>query len=425
MPTLLLAFAIVSVATTSLDLYLNARQRAYVARHRDAVPADFAATVSLPEHQKAADYENARLRLGMVSTLFGLGVALAWAVFGYDLLYGGVASAIGRGLTRSVAFVIAGGAVSALLNLPFAAWRTFRIEQRFGFNRTTPSRFVADRLKGAALALALGVPLLYGLFWLMRHASGPWWIYVWAGLMVLMVGMTIAYPRWIAPLFNRFSPLNGPLRARVEALLQRCGFESSGLFVMDASKRSTHANAYFTGFGRHKRIVLFDTLIAQNTEDELEAVLAHELGHYKLGHIVTGLLQTAAMLGAALFAVGWLCKQPWLLPSFGIIHRDDALAVTVCVLVIEMAGPLVSLGANWLSRRHEYQADDFARHMVGAAPMASALLKLSRENASTLTTDPLYALFNFTHPPVPLRVRRLRGDGAEQALTSAPRPAPA
>jgi STE24 endopeptidase len=425
MPVLLIAFVAVSVATVGFDLYLRARQAAYVARHRGAVPPDFAASVTLAEHQKAADYEAARLRFGGIAAVAGLAVGLAWAVLGYDLLYGGLAAATGRGLTRSVLFTVAVGAISSLLDLPFALWRTFRLEQRFGFNRTTPWRFAADRLKGAALSLCISVPLLYGLFWLMRDAAGLWWVGAWAGLVLLMLAMTVAYPRWIAPLFNRFTPLDGPLRARVEALMRRCGFEASGLFVMDASKRSAHGNAYFTGFGRAKRIVLFDTLVAQNTEAELEAILAHELGHYKLGHVVTGLIRTAALLFLAFFAVGWLCKQPWLLGSFGLIHRDDTLALVVCVLTVQMAAPIVALAGNWLSRRHEYQADDFARRMVGADPMVSALVKLARDNASTLTTDPLYALVNFTHPPVPLRVRHLREGSAARPLTSARRRAPA
>lgn len=414
MPVLLAAFTVVSVATTLFDLYVRRQQAACVARHRGAVPRDFAAAVTLAEHQKAADYETARLRLGGIAAVAALAAGLAWAFLGYDLLYGGLAGAIGRGLTRSVAFIVAAGAVSALLDLPFAAFRTFRLEQRFGFNRTTPWRFAADRLKAAALSLGVSVPLLYGLFWLMRGAAGLWWVGAWAGLVALMLAMSVAYPRWIAPLFNRFTPLDGPLRARVEALLRRCGFEASGLFVMDASKRSAHGNAYFTGFGRAKRIVLFDTLVAQNTEAELEAILAHELGHYKLSHVVTGLARTAGLLLLAFFAVGWLCKQPWLLSSFGFAHRDDALAIVVCVLTLQMAAPLVAVAGNWLSRRHEYQADAFARQMVGADPMVSALVKLARENASTLTTDPLYALVNFTHPPVPLRVQRLR-EGAAAA----------
>ena len=407
MPTLLLLFVAVSAAATGFDLMLRRRQASHVARHRSAVPPAFAATVTLAEHQRAADYERARLRLGSAAAVFGLMVALGWAAFGYDALYGRVAMLAPEGLVRSVAFLLAAGAISSLLGLPFALLRTFGIEQRFGFNRTTPRGFVLDRLKGWALSLALGVPLLTALLWLMRQ-PGPWWFWAWLGLMALMLAMMDAYPRFIAPMFNRFTPLDGPLRDRIEGLLHRCGFQAAGLFVMDASRRSAHGNAYFSGLGRSKRIVLFDTLIANNSEAELEAVLAHELGHFKLNHILTGLLQTAVLTFASLFAVGWLLKQSWLLPSFGIIHQDDALALVVGFLVVQMAGPVLGIAANWISRRHEYQADDFARRLVGAEPMASALLRLSRDNASTLTTDSLYALVNFSHPPVPLRIARLQ-----------------
>ncbi len=407
MPVLLLLFVFFSIAMTGLGLVLRARQAAYVARHRGAVPPGFADAVSLAEHQRAADYERARLRLGTAASLFGLAVALGWAVFGYDALYGGIGHLVPRGLTRSVLFLVAAGAVSSVLDLPFAILRTFGVEQRFGFNRTGPGAFALDRLKGAALSLALGVPLLYGLLWLMQR-PGPWWVWAWLGLVLIMLAMMDVYPRWIAPLFNRFTPLEGPLRTRIEGLLRRCGFQASGLFVMDASRRSAHGNAYFSGLGRSKRIVLFDTLISSNSEAELEAVLAHELGHFKLNHILTGLLQTTVLLFLAFFAIGWLCKQPWLLPSFGIAHQDDALALVVGMLVVQVAGPALGIAGNWISRRHEYQADDFARRMVGAEPMVSALVRLSRDNASTLTTDPLYALVNFSHPPVPLRVQRLR-----------------
>lgn len=404
---LLILFVIVSVATFGADLALRARQAAHVARHREAVPPAFAATVSLAEHQRAADYERARLRLGTAASLFGLAVALGWALFGYDALYGATANLIPGGLTRSMLFLVAVGAVSWALALPFAALRTFGIEQRFGFNRTRPGGFVLDKLKAAAISLILAVPLLYGLLWLMRQ-PGLWWLWAWLGLMGLMLAMIHIYPRWIAPLFNRFTPLDGTLRTRVEALLHRCGFEAAGLFVMDASRRSAHGNAYFTGLGRNKRIVLFDTLIAGNSEDELEAVLAHELGHFKLNHIGIGLLRSAVILFVGCFAIGVLCRQPWLLPSFGIMHHDDALALIVAVLTVQMAEPVLGLAANWISRRHEFQADDFARQMVGAEPMISALVRLTRDNASTLTPDPLYALVNFSHPPVPLRVSRLR-----------------
>ncbi len=404
---LLALFAVVSVLTTGFGLYLRARQSAYVVRHRGAVPAEYAGMVSLHEHQRAADYERARLRLGAGAAAFGLPVALGWAFFGYEALFGAVAGLTPAGLLRSVLFLVAVGAVSSLLGLPFALLRTFGVERRFGFNRTTPRQFVADRIKGALLSLLLGVPLLCGALWLMRQ-PGPWWLWAWAGLVALSLLMADLYPRWIAPWFNRFTPLEEPLRGRGEALLRRCGCAASGLFAMDASRRSAHGNAYFTGLGRSKRIVLFDTLIASNSEAELEAVLAHELGHYKLHHVLLGLLQTAAILLAGCALIGWLAHQPWLLPQFGIRHGDDALALIVCVLLVEMASPVLGVTRNWISRRHEYQADDFARQMVGAEPMASALLRLSRDNASTLTTDPLYALVNFSHPPVPMRVRRLQ-----------------
>ena len=407
MPILLLLFIAVSVGATGFDLYLRARQAAHVQRHRGAVPPAFAGSVTLAEHQRAAEYERARLRLGAAASVFGLVVALGWAVWGYDALYGLVAGLLPPGIGRGVAFLVAAGAVSSLLGLPLAILRTFGTEARFGFNRTTPGRFAMDRVKGWALSLLLGMPLLAGLLWLMRQ-PGPWWLWAWLGLLALMFVMMELYPRVIAPMFNRFTPLDGPLRTRVERLLERCGFQASGLFVMDASRRSAHGNAYFSGLGRSKRIVLFDTLIASNPEDELEAVLAHELGHFKLNHILLGLLQSAAVTFVGLFCVGWLLRQPWLLPGFGIVHRDDALALVVGLLVVQMAGPLLGVVANWVSRRHEYQADDFARRLVGAGPMAGALMRLSRDNASTLTTDSLYALVNFSHPPVPLRVARLR-----------------
>ena len=410
--SLLILFTVVSMLTTGTFLALMAKQAGTVARHRGAVPEAFAADISLEEHQRAADYERARLGLRATGSVLGLIVALGWAWIGYDWVFGVVAAHVEPGLTRGVAFLIAVGAISTLVGLPLAVVSTFGVERRFGFNRTTPGRFVVDRLKGAVLALIVGVPLLYGLLWLMQSA-GAWWVWAWAGLVVLMLAMVEVFPRWIAPLFNKFSPLEGSLRARIEGLLQRCGFEAAGLFVMDASKRSAHGNAYFTGLGRSKRIVLFDTLIAKNSEAELEAVLAHELGHFKLNHIWFGMVQSVLVLFAGCFALGVLSHQPWLLPSFGITHRDDALALIVCVVLIPMADPVISIAANWISRRHEYQADDFARRMVGAGPMTSALVRLSRDNASTLTPDPLYALVNFSHPPVPLRVKRLRAAGLQ------------
>ena len=326
MPILLLLFILFSIATTGFGLVLRARQAAYVARHRDAVPPAFAATVTLADHQRAADYERARLRLGGGRLPVRLGSRARL----------GRASAT----TRSMAAVAephlarpdpqraVPGRRSARCPgcsaCPSPSLRTFGVEQRFGFNRTRPAASSLDKLKGAVLSLGLSVPLLYGLLWLMRQ-PGPWWLWAWLGLVALMLVMIDVYPRWIAPLFNRFTPLEGTLRTRIEGLLQRCGFQAAGLFVMDASRRSAHGNAYFTGLGRSKRIVLFDTLIASNSEAELEAVLAHELGHFKLNHI---LHRPAADRRAAVrwpaSPIGVLCKQPWLLPSFGIAHQDDA-----------------------------------------------------------------------------------------------------
>jgi STE24 endopeptidase len=426
-PPLLAVFIAVTILTTVLDLVLSARQARYVARHRDAVPEAFAAMVDLEAHRKAADYQQARLGVGAVASVFGCAVALAWACFGYQAIFVAVAPLLPPGVPASVGFLGAVGGISWLLNLPVSVYRVFWIESRFGFNRQTLAGFAVDRLKGLALSVILGAPLLFALMWLMRQPAGSWfsewWLWAWLGLMVLMLVMMDAYPRWIAPLFNRFTPLEGPLRTRIEALLQRCGFNASGLFVMDASRRSSHGNAYFSGLGRSKRIVLFDTLISANSEPELEAVLAHELGHFKLNHILFGLAQSAVTTFLGLFIIGWLCRQPWLLPSFGIAVQDDALALLVGLLVIQMGSPILGVAGNWLSRRHEYQADDFARRMVGAEPMASALVKLSRDNASTLTTDPWYALVNFSHPPVPDRVARLNRDysasDASRAASSA------
>lgn len=401
---LLLALA----AETGFSLFLSWRQAAHVRRHRDAVPGDFAASVPLAAHRKAADYTVARLRVGAVQQVVDLGVACAWLLGGLDLLYGGLAGWIGAGLGRSVAFVVAYGAINGAIALPFRTWRVFGTESRFGFNRTTPGRYAADLVRGAALSLAMGVPLLFAAFWIMRDATGPWWLYGWAGFTAVTLAMSAAYPRLIAPLFNRFTPLDGALRDRVEALLARCGFHADGLFVMDASRRSSKGNAYFTGLGRNKRIVLFDTLIAGHTEPEIEAVLAHELGHFKHRHILFGTVRFAAVSLAAFACFGVLGRQPWLTQGIGLAHADPALSLVVFLTAFGAIGPFFGLAGNLFSRRAEFQADAFARRMVGAEPLVGALVKLTRDSAGTLTPDPLYALFAYSHPPVPVRVRQLR-----------------
>ncbi len=408
MPPLSLFFIAATAAWTVLSIWLSLRQTAFVARHRNAVPADFAQTLSLDEHQKAADYARARERLDRFETLASAIPQLVFALGGIDLLYNAVAAVLPAGIWRGVSFLVATGVVGAIVDLPFAIARAFGIETRFGFNRTTPARFIADRVKQAAITLVIAVPLLAAVLWVMRALTGLWWLYAWVGMLVIMVAAPTIFVRFVAPRFNTFTPLEGTLAARIESLLTRVGFRSSGLFLMDASRRTAHGNAYFIGFGRTKRIVLFDTLVDKSPPDEIEAVVAHELGHFKHRHVIFGLARGALMLLAMLAAFGWLAKQPWLLPSFGVAAHDDAAALFVCMLLASVVGPLTAPLSNWISRRNEYQADDFARRAVGADPMVGALTRLARDNASTLTPDPIYALVHHSHPSVPLRVRHLR-----------------
>jgi STE24 endopeptidase len=408
MPVLVIAYIATMAIWTAVSVWLSVRQIDCVRRHRDTVPADFAASVTLDEHRKAADYTAAHERLSNVSAVWDFAVSVAWVLGGFNLLYGALASVIPPSLGLGVAFLLATTVVGALLSLPFTIYETFVLEEKFGFNRTTPRTFAADKLKGWGIALAIAVPLLFACLWAMRAFTGLWWLWTWFGVLALMVAAPTVYVRLIAPRFNTFTPLqNGDLRNRIERLLQRCGFRSSGLFSMDASRRSAHGNAYFIGFGNTKRIVLFDTLIDGNSPDEIEAVVAHELGHYRHGHVVFGMLRGAVIAFVVLAAFGWLTRQAWLLPSFGIAYHDDALALLACLLLNGMVGPLLAPFSNWLSRRNEFQADDYARRNVAAAPMISALLKLSRDNASTLTPDALYALVHYSHPPVPIRIRHL------------------
>jgi STE24 endopeptidase len=421
-PVLVIVFVLAATAWTALSLWLSARQIACVRRHRDHVPADFAAGVSLEEHRRAADYTVAREHLAGVRAVWDLAISLAWVLGGINLLYGALAAALPQSLGLGVAFLVATTGVGALLSLPLDLYGTFVLEQRFGFNRTTPLVFLADRLKSWAIGLAIAVPLLFACLWAMRTFAGLWWLWTWFAVVALMLAAPAIYVRVIAPRFNTFSPLqDGELRTRIETLMHRCGFRPSGLFSMDASRRSAHGNAFFIGFGKTKRVVLFDTLIAGSTPDEIEAVVAHELGHDKHGHVLFGLLRGAAMAFVALAAFGWLSKQAWLLPSFGIVYHDDALALLACMLLFGIVGPLLAPIGNWISRRNEFQADDYARRQVAAAPMISALLRLSRDNASTLTPDELYALVHYSHPPVPLRIRHLHE--AEAREMSGARPA--
>jgi STE24 endopeptidase len=411
-PPFAAALSCVTLLWLALAIYVSRRQSAHVAAKRDRLPSDFATEVTLDEHRKAADYTIARERVARVDMVLDAAITLGWLFGGVGLLYGALSSLIPPSLGLSLAFLVAAVALRSLLGLPLEVYRTFHVERRFGFNRTDARTFVADRLKGAVIGLVVMVPLLATLLWVMRTLTGLWWLYAWLGLVVLMVLAPSVYVRFVAPRFNRFEPLGDvALRERIEALLVRSGFRSSGLFLMDASRRSTHGNAYFIGFGRAKRIVLFDTLVTASTPEEIEAVVAHELGHFRHGHVITGLVRGALMLLAMLAAVGWLSRQPWLLPSFGLHMQNDGVALFVCMMILGAASPLLAPLSNWISRKNEYEADDYARRQVGAAPMAAALIRLARDNASTLTPDPLYAFVHHSHPSVPLRLRNLRANG--------------
>lgn len=395
-----------------LGISLMYRQAAAVAAHREHVPDEFAGWISAEEHRRSAAYTLARTRLEIAETIFDTGLAVLWLMVLLGPFFSLVAQFIAPGISRSVAAVVAFTLVGRVLQLPFSIYSTFALEALFGFNRATPAMFLRDRLKGAALSALLGVPLLYGLFWLLRVMPDTWWLLGWAALMALMIAMSVIYPAVIAPLFNKFTPMpDGPLRTRVEALLAKCGFASKGLYVMDASKRSTHGNAYFTGFGKAKRIVFFDTILQNHTPDEILSILAHELGHYKLGHIGQRIAEMAAFAFVGFAVLAWAFATGGLAGAFG-LPADLGL---VLIVVLTAAGPVLHLLSpltSWLSRRAEYQADNFAKAMAGSGPMISALTKLARDNLSTLTPDSVYALFYCSHPPVPARIARLRAEPA-------------
>jgi STE24 endopeptidase len=403
---LFLAMLALSVA---IEMWLSRRHARHVMAHRDAVPDAFRDRVPLEDHRKAADYTVARVRLGWVHLAIGTAVLLAWT------LGGGVAALdtawrdlAGPGLASGTGLLVSVLLIGIAIELPLAAWKTFRLEARFGFNRTTPRLFFVDMLKSLALMLALVAPLAWAALWLMSSAGAAWWAWLWALWLGFNLLLVWAWPRFIAPLFNEFKPLeDAALRERIDALLERTGFTSNGLFVMDGSRRSAHGNAYFTGFGRSKRIVFFDTLLDGLEPSEVEAVLAHELGHFKRHHIVKRLISGALLSLAGLALLGWLVEQPWFYTGLGVDVPSNAAALLLFALVLPAFTTLLTPIGSWLSRRHEFEADAFAREHSDAAALVRALVKLYRDNASTLTPDPLHSAFHDSHPPAPVRIARL------------------
>lgn len=408
-------FASALLAGFALQLWLLRRQIRTVRAHRDRVPAPFAAAITADEHARAADYTIAQAKLAALERAAGaIILALLTLAGGLAAIDSWIAAGGFDGLTRQITVFAAVILVTVLVSLPFDAWRTFRIEARFGFNRTTPRLFAVDFAKGLAIGAALLLPLGALLLWLVARTGPGWWLWAWAVWATFSLLIGWAWPRFIAPWFNRFRELEeGALRAGVEALARRCGFEPRGVMVMDGSRRSTHGNAYFTGIGRTKRIVFFDTLIEALSPDEVQAVLAHELGHFRLHHVALGIggSLVAAFAGFALLA--WLGRQPWFQPALGVPGGGPH----TLLLLFMLAAPVFLLPVRplsaWLSRRHEYAADRYAAQQADAQSLASALVKLYRDNATTLTPDPVYTAFHASHPPALARIAKLLPAHAE------------
>jgi len=408
-------FVAALAAATGTRLWLTARQSRHVRAHRDAVPESFAGTIALAAHQKAADYTVAKTRLAMLDVCISAGLVLL-------LTFGGLLQWLSdawarvappvfseHGIAHGVALIVSVVVVLSVLELPMTLYRTFVIEARFGFNRMTPKLFAIDLAKQTLISAALGIPLVVLVLWLMARMGELWWIWVWLAWAAFNLLVLLIYPAFIAPLFNKFSPLTDQgLAARIESLLARCGFRSSGLYVMDGSKRSSHGNAYFTGFGAAKRIVFFDTLLTRLAPGEVEAVLAHELGHFKRHHV----WKRVAVLFAASFALLWvlgrLIEEPWFYSGLNVTTQSTATALLLFVLVTPVftffLQPLMAMH----SRKHEFEADAYAVSHSSAAELEQALVKLYQDNASTLTPDPLHSAFYDSHPPAATRIAKLR-----------------
>lgn len=422
-PSLLftLAFAAALLLGLALKFWLATRQVRHVARHRAAVPVPFAERIPLAAHQKAADYTITKARLGMLEMALGAAVLLGWTLLGgLDALNQALLGVLGGGMWQQMAFLVAFAAISGLIDLPLSLYQTFVVEERFGFNKMTWRLWLADALKGLLVGAIIGLPIAALILWLMGAAGPLWWLWAWCFWMGFNLLLMVIYPTFIAPLFNKFQPLEDEsLKARVTALMQRCGFSAKGLFVMDGSRRSAHANAYFTGFGAAKRVVFYDTLLRQLAPGEVEAVLAHELGHFKHRHIIQRIVMMFALSLAGFALLGWLSTQVWFYTGLGVRPNlsldpamaaapNDALALLLFMLVVPVFTFFISPLFSQQSRRHEFQADAYAAAQASGADLSSALLKLYEDNASTLTPDPVYVKFYYSHPPATERLARMQ-----------------
>jgi STE24 endopeptidase len=413
---LTLIFTLALVGSLLLKFWLTTRQARHVAQHRDSVPPAFRATVTLAAHQRAADYTLARARFGLFSTAFGAAVLIGWTLLGgLDALNQALLEAVRPrfgDMAYQLSLLAAFAVIGAVLEMPFDLYATFRIEQRFGFNRMTWRLWLADLVKGTLIAAIVGLPIAALILWIMGATGSIWWLWAWSAWMAFNLLALVLYPTVIAPLFNRFEPLaDAPLQERVQALMARSGFAAKGLFVMDGSRRSAHANAYFTGLGAAKRVVFFDTLLQKLQPGEVEAVLAHELGHFRHRHVMKRMVTLFAISLAAFALIGWLATRTWFYTGLGVQPStsapNDALALILFLLASPVFGFYVAPLFAGVSRRHEFEADRYACRHADGRDLAAALLKLHEDNAATLTPDPIYVRFYYSHPPATERLAAL------------------
>ena len=412
--TFTIVFLIAFLASFGLRHWLAQRQIRHVAQHRDSVPADFAEKITLADHQKAADYTIAKLRLGILENGFSAIILIGFTLLGgLQILNLTLLQLLGEGIAQQIALLVSIVIISGILDIPFSWYKQFYLEERFGFNRMNKKLFFSDMFKGMAVGGAIGIPLLWVILTLMTKAGDLWWLWAWAVLTAFSLLMQWIFPTFIAPLFNKFQALeDGALKTQIEALLNRCDFASQGLFVMDGSKRSAHGNAFFAGMGKAKRIVFFDTLIEKLNPGEVEAVLAHELGHFKRNHIRKRLL-VSFILSFGMFALlGWISTQVWFYTDLGVMPNlngyNGGLALALFMLVSPVFSFFFTPLGSLASRKHEYEADAFAAEKSSAHDLITALVKLYQDNAATLTPDPLYSSFYDSHPPAPLRIAHLQ-----------------
>ncbi|OIR04512.1 hypothetical protein GALL_134480 [mine drainage metagenome] len=403
-------FVTLLIATTLIRMWLGRRHISFVQQHRNQVPAAFNGSISLDAHQKAADYATAKTKLVVIETtaqaaLLAL-LTLGGGLQAIDDIWRHLLST--QEISRGALVICSALLVSSLIDLPFDYYKTFVVDEKFGFNKMTPAMFFSDLIKHSIVGIALGAPILFAALWLMQGAGQYWWFYLWVVWAAFNLIMLAVYPTFIAPLFNKFSPLQDDvLKQRIETLLTKCGFKSQGLFVMDGSSRSSHGNAYFTGFGASKRVVFFDTLLERLNADEIEAVLAHELGHFKHHHVIKRIALLFFMSFAGLALLGWLINQPWFYSGLGVTQISNYMALMLFLLASPVFLFLLRPIMASYSRKNEFEADSYAAKHADAKHLVEALVKLYRDNASTLTPDPLHSAFYDSHPPASIRISKL------------------